>query len=195
MGARNYKPSKSEKKIYKAVPAQASSFQSEEQQIKCKKFCGEKREIEWTGNRCQGWNTGQSKSLEDLNSERQIKLKGGNLRKKSKFKLGCEWERYDDLQVTSTRDTDRGIVFRRLVLFKSCNGLEMFFFLPHMLHDDYCICTSFSIPTKPYYQGRTFLIASSVHALTSIILARKHNCQNQFASYFSKIVVTIETSY
>lgn len=43
MGARNYKPSKSEKKIYKAIPAQASSFQSEEQQIKCKKFCGEKR--------------------------------------------------------------------------------------------------------------------------------------------------------
>ena len=154
-----------------------------------------KREIEWTGNRCQGWNKGQSKSLEDLNSERQIKLKGGNLRKKSKFKLGCEWERYDDLQVTSTRDTDRGIVFRRLVWFKSCNGLEMFFFLPHMLHDDYCICTSFSIPTKPYYQGRTFLIVSSVHALTSIILARKHNCWNQFASYFSKIVVTIETSY
>lgn len=191
MGARNYKPSKSEKKIYKAIPAQASSFQSEEQQIKCKKFCGEKR------GKLNEQGTDVKPGIKvSLKVWKIWTVRGkSNLRKKSKFKLGCEWERYDDLQVTSTRDTDRGIVFRRLVWFKSCNGLEMFFFLPHMLHDDYCICTSFSIPTKPYYQGRTFLIVSSVHALTSIILARKHNCRNQFASYFSKIVVTIETSY
>lgn len=175
---------------------QDSSFQSEGQQIKCKKFCEKKkRESEWTGNRCQGWNKGQYKSLEDLNSERQIKLKGSNLRKKAKFKLGCEWERYDDLQVTSTWDADRDIVFWRLVWFKSCKDPQIFFFVPHMLHDDYYISTSFPIPTKPYYEGHNFVNSKLCACVNQHHFGWKHNCQNQFTSYFSENVVTIETSY
>ena len=158
MGARNYKPNKSEKKNLQSCTRASFKFPIRRTADKMQKILWrKKREIEWTGNRCQGWNKGQSKSLEDLNSERQIKLKGGNLRKKTKFKLGSEWERYDDLQVTSTWDMDREILFGRLVWFKSCKDLQIFFFVPHTLQDDYYKSTSFPIPTKPYYEGHNFV--------------------------------------
>ena len=92
---------------------------------------------------------------------------------------------------------DRDTVFGWLVWFKSCKDLEIFFFVPHMLHDDYYIIYVHLSQSLPRLTTRDtiFSLESSAHALTSIILDRKHNCQNQFTSYFSENVVTIETSY